>query len=164
MLPHLVQHSPHFEQTEGVGHVWTNRVLPGYCFFGMCLWESVYTQCCLDRQLLIVNCLLKHNLQIFLGIFFEKCILLLHSCMFSFSIRIICLFRPSIVLACSSPSLGAKVLMTALILLISFVNAWFYPFAFCNLSTICSLNSICFFSYVPFQLLVILSCLVEKIL
>ena len=50
-FPHLVQHSPHLEQTERVGHVWTNIVLPGcWCFF-MCLWESINTQYCLNYHI-----------------------------------------------------------------------------------------------------------------
>ena len=50
MLPHLVQHLPHLEHAEGVGHVWTNIVLPGFCFFCKCLWESIYKQSCLDAH------------------------------------------------------------------------------------------------------------------
>ena len=50
-FPHLVRHSPHLEQTEAVGHVRTNIVLPGCCFFFMCLWESIYTQYCFNDHI-----------------------------------------------------------------------------------------------------------------
>ena len=97
----------------------------------------------------IFNFYLKHNLQIFpiLGIFIERCFLsyLLNSFMFFSSIRTICLFRSSISLVPSSPRLGAKVLMTALILFLSFVKPLYFPsITFYNFSAIFSLNSIHF--------------------
>ena len=91
-----------------------------------------------------------------------KCVFSLNSFMFSSSIRIIGPFRSAIVWVPFSPRIGAYVVMTALISLIFFVNPLFSLSAFCNFSTIFSLNFIHFYS--PFQLLVFLSCLGEKIL